>query len=109
MTQIDKSYSVEIDSVDKDRWYNIINNFSDANIYQTWAYDEIRFGKEKMSHLIVKKDDKIVAAVQVRIVKIPVIKKGIAYVLWGPLWKRYDIDNNLDNLHQIIKMSWTSI
>ena len=48
MSDLDKAYSVEVDTVDKDTWYKIINDFSDANIYQTWSYDEIRFGRKKM-------------------------------------------------------------
>lgn len=96
-------YSVEVDAVDKDTWYRIMNNFSDANIYQTWAYDEIRFGRKRISHLIVRKDDKIVAAVQVRIVQIPVIKVGIAYVFWGPLWKAKNTETNPEIFMQTIR------
>lgn len=103
MSELDKAYIVEIDSVDKDMWYKIINDFSDANIYQTWAYDEIRFGREKMSHLIVKRDGKIVTAVQVRIVKIPVINAGVAYVFWGPLWKVKNSETNPDIFSQAIR------
>jgi lipid II:glycine glycyltransferase (peptidoglycan interpeptide bridge formation enzyme) len=103
MLEINKSYSVEVDTVSKDKWYKIINNFSDANIYQTWSYDEIRFGRKKMSHLVIKKDDKIVSAVQVRIVKIPTIHAGIAYVFWGPLWKLKSIETDPDIFTQAIR------
>lgn len=100
MTQ---SLITEIESVDKDTWYKIINNFSDANIYQTWAYDEIRFGRNKMSHLILKNNDVVVAATQIRIVKIPIIGSGIAYVYWGPLWKVKNTKTNPDIFRQTIR------
>lgn len=103
MSDIDKAYSVEIDTVDKDTWYKIINDFSDANIYQTWAYDAVRYGEKSVSHLMLKSNKQIVAATQVRIMKIPFINAGVAYVRWGPLWKRYDTDNKLEDMHQIIK------
>lgn len=96
MFELAYGYSVEVDTVNKDTWHKIIDDFSDANIYQTWSYDEIRFGKENMSHLIVKNDDKIVAAVQVRIVKIPIVNVGIAYVFWGPLWRIKNTESNSD-------------
>lgn len=103
MSDLDKSYSVEVDTVDKDTWYKTINNFNDANIYQTWAHDEIRFGRKRMSHLVVKKDGKLVAAVQVRILKIPVINAGIAYIFWGPLWKLKGKNTNIDNFRHAIR------
>jgi lipid II:glycine glycyltransferase (peptidoglycan interpeptide bridge formation enzyme) len=103
MMALTNGYRVEVDTVDKDTWHRIVNDFSDANLYQTWAYDEIRFGSKKMSHLIVKKDDKIVAAVQVRIVRVPIIKAGIAYVFWGPLWKPRNSESNPDIFRQAIR------
>ena len=96
-------YSVEVDTVDKDTWYKIIKDFSDANIYQTWSYDEIRFGRKKISHLIVKNDGIIVAAAQVRIVKIPFSAIGIAYVFWGPLWKLKESSINTDIFTRAIR------
>jgi lipid II:glycine glycyltransferase (peptidoglycan interpeptide bridge formation enzyme) len=94
---------IEVDSVNKDTWHTILNNFRDANIYQTWAYDAARYGDKSVSHLILKRDNQIVAATQVRIMKLPLIKAGVAYVLWGPLWKSYNIDSNMEDFHQIIK------
>ena len=103
MLELAKEYSVEVDSFNEESWYKMINYFSDANIYQTWSYDEIRFGRKKISHLILKKDGKIVAAAQVRIVKIPIIHVGIAYVYWGPLWKVKNTETNIDIFIQAIR------
>jgi lipid II:glycine glycyltransferase (peptidoglycan interpeptide bridge formation enzyme) len=96
-------YSIEVDTVNKITWHEIINNFSDANIFQTWSHDEIRFGRKRISHLILKKDGQIVAAAQVRIVKIPFTAIGIAYVFWGPLWKLKESDVNTDIFTQAIR------
>lgn len=103
MAESTNLYSVEIDNVDKDHWYNIITDFKDSNIYQTWAYDQVRYGQQSVSHLILKKDQQIVAATQVRIMKIPLIKAGVAYIRWGPMWKRYNMIEKLEDLYQIIK------
>jgi len=95
MPEIDKSYSTEVDTADRDIWYKIISNFSDANILSKLGHMiKIRFGKEKMSHLILKKDGKIAAPRRCEFVKIPIINVGMAYVFWGPLLKIKNIETD---------------
>ena len=84
---LEAEYTAEFDTVDKHEWYKIIDRFSDANIYQTWSYDAIRCGKENISHLVLRMADKIVAAAQARIVRLPLLGVGAAYVRWGPFWQ----------------------
>jgi len=84
---IDKGYTAEFETVNKDEWYRIINQFSDVNIYQTWSYDAIRCGEENISHLVLRAAEKIIAAAQARIVRIPVLGLGAAYIRWGPIWQ----------------------
>jgi lipid II:glycine glycyltransferase (peptidoglycan interpeptide bridge formation enzyme) len=103
MPELNHAYNVEVDLIDMNSWYEILTGFIDSNIYQTWAYDAVRYGEKSISHLILKRDKQIVAATQVRILKIPFFNAGVAYVRWGPLWKRYDIENNIEDLYQSIK------
>jgi len=84
---LEEGYTAEFDSVDKNEWHNTIDQFADANIYQTWSYDAIRCGEGNISHFILSSANKIVAAAQARIVRIPVIGLGAAYIRWGPLWQ----------------------
>lgn len=84
---LDDGYTAEFDTVDKHGWYKIIDQFSDSNIYQTWSYDAIRCGEDNISHFTLQMANKIVAAAQARIVRIPVLGLGAAYVRWGPLWQ----------------------
>ena len=88
MDMVSAKYQIEIDSSDKDSWNEIIELFSDANIYQTWAWGEVRSGKAQVSHILLKRDAHIVAAAQARIFKIRNINAGVAYVRWGPIWRR---------------------
>lgn len=83
---IENGYTAEFDTVDKHEWYKIVDQFSDSNIYQTWSYDAIRCGEDKISHFVLRLSNKIVAAGQARIVRIPVLGVGAAYVRWGPFW-----------------------
>lgn len=84
---LEDGYTAEFDTVARDEWYKIIDQFSDANIYQAWDYDAISYGEENISHLLLREEDKIIAAAQARIVRIPILSMGAAYVRWGPLWQ----------------------
>lgn len=96
-------YLPEADTVDEATWYRILGQFEDANIYQTWAYDEVRCGRKNISHVLLKKDGRIVAAAQSRILKVPLLKAGIAYVRWGPLWRRHDEEASPETFRQAIR------
>jgi len=102
MISSNENYTVVTDAVDKESWYKILESFDDANIYQTWAYETVRYGEQNISHMVLKRNQEVVAAVQVRIMKLPLINSGIAYVRWGPMWKRRDADHNTEDLQQII-------
>jgi lipid II:glycine glycyltransferase (peptidoglycan interpeptide bridge formation enzyme) len=80
-------YKIEIDKVDKIGWNEILRNFDDANIYQTWSYGAIRWGEKKLSHLVLKKGQEVVAATQTWIFKLPAVGLGIAHIKWGPMWQ----------------------
>jgi len=103
MRELAPDYNVEVDGIDEDAWFEIMQKFDDANIYQTWSYDAIRCGKENISHLILKKNGTIVAAAQSRILKIPFINTGIAYIRWGPLWQLHGNSINIEIFCQAIR------
>lgn len=84
---LNQGYVAHIDAVNRREWHEILNQFSDANIYQTWSYDGIRFGEKKISHLILRSGGVTVAAVQARLVSIPLLGLGAAYIRWAPVWK----------------------
>ena len=77
-------FSVDVDSVDKAGWHDVLDRFSDANIYQAWSYEAMRRDERGMSHLLLRRNGEAVAAAQVKIVKVPFLKVGVAYVLWFP-------------------------
>jgi lipid II:glycine glycyltransferase (peptidoglycan interpeptide bridge formation enzyme) len=102
MQPISSGYLVEVDRVNESTWYEILSKFGDANIYQTWAYGTARFGANNISHLVLKRDRQIVAAVQLRIIRISPVNVGIAYVRWGPLWRRRDLEYTVEDFRQMI-------
>lgn len=97
-----KNYIVEVDQTNKEDWDKLIPLFNDATIYQTWSYGVIRWGQSNLSHITIKENDEIIAAAQLRIIKIPFFKAVIAYLPWGPMWRRRDKSVNTDLFQYVI-------
>jgi lipid II:glycine glycyltransferase (peptidoglycan interpeptide bridge formation enzyme) len=81
-------WQVEIDQASSSAWSAMLDQFDDANIYQTAAYGEVRWGAKNLSRLVLKRDGKEVGLAQFRIIRPTPLKFGIAYLRWGPLWER---------------------
>jgi lipid II:glycine glycyltransferase (peptidoglycan interpeptide bridge formation enzyme) len=86
-SEIYKRYSIEVDSMGAEEWNNVLRVFSDASIFQTYEYGVENWGKNHLSHIVLKKDNEIVAASQVWVVELPILKCGFAHISWGPMWK----------------------
>ena len=78
----------EVDKIDRPGWEDLVSRFDDATIYQTWAYGAAHWGEGRVSHLVLKTAEGAVGIAQVTVMRIPIIGAGIAYVPWGPLWRR---------------------
>lgn len=77
---------VECRHFSKEEWDAVLAGFQDANLYQTWSYAAVRWGGKNLSHLILKDGQTVAGAAQVILVKLPVLRGGLAYVKWGPMW-----------------------
>jgi lipid II:glycine glycyltransferase (peptidoglycan interpeptide bridge formation enzyme) len=102
MSVLESDYTVETDSIDKETWSRVLLEFDDANIYQTWSYGAVRWGAKNLSHLLLKNRGDIVAAAQARIVKLPLLPCGIAYIRWGGMWQRKGRPRDLDVFRRMI-------
>ena len=96
------NFQVSLDAISKDEWNRLLGQFDDALIQQTWDYGAVCWGEDQLSHLLLKQKDVVVAMAQVRIVKVPVICKGIAYLRWGPLFQTRHGEPDADRLRAII-------
>lgn len=85
---LEPGYTSEVDRIRDTTWSEMLHQFVDANIYQTWPYAEVLSGKGNVSHLVVYKEGRLAALAQVRIRRLPLIPAGVAYVFWGPVWRR---------------------
>lgn len=97
-----EDYTVSVDQISKIEWEQLLLEFDDATIYQTWSYGAIRWGQANLSHIVIKHKGDIIAAAQLRIIKIPLLKAGIAYLPWGPMWRRKGQQVNIAVFQKII-------
>jgi len=100
---LDKDYSYFVKHCQKIEWHDLIKQFEDANIFQTWPYDVLKYGHNRVQHLILKRKEDIVAAAQVRIFRVPILKIGFAYVYWGPMWRKKGTPHNLEVFRNIVR------
>ena len=103
MKALAPGYHSEVDLIGKTEWSELLRTFDDATIYQTWSYGSVRWGEDDLSHLLLKRDNKVAGLAQVTIKKLPLFQAGIAYIPWGPIWRIRGEESNLENLRQIVK------
>lgn len=92
---------MQIDEVEEGEWADLLSRFDDASIYQTWPYGAVCWGANQLSHVVLKNSGRVVSIAQLRIVQVPVIKRGIAYLRWGPVFRIRGETLNQPVLHQM--------
>jgi hypothetical protein len=103
MKQLDSGYTYEVDTIKKDAWHKLLLEFDDTTIYQTWSYGAISWGEESLSHLILLKNGEIVSMAQLRIAKLPLPRIGLAYLTWGPIWRRKAKNTDVEILRNMLR------
>ena len=87
---------IEVDRFGRDEWFSLVTEFRDANLYQFWNADG------GVSRLAVRRNGVWVAAAEVRLVSLPFLRGGVAYVFWGPLWRRRNAADDLTDFREAI-------
>lgn len=100
---LSRGFTTEVDQVDEQTWYQFLREFEDASIFQTWAWGAVTSGRRNLSHLVVRKDGSVVAVAQAKIMKIPFVKVGVAYVRWGPLWRLRGTEPDVEAFRQVLR------
>ena len=86
---------------DKTFWYNSMREFEDANIYQTWNYAALAQDEKIVKHTAIYSNQNLIGLVKVRIRTMPILNRGIAYILNGPVWQKKNQENNIQILSDI--------
>jgi hypothetical protein len=80
--------SVEVDTIGPGEWDQLAARFSDVTYDQTASGPQEQWGPKRLSRLVLRRAGQPVAAAQVVILTVPPLGKGLAYVKFGPLWRR---------------------
>jgi len=83
---------VEVDRAGPAEWSAMLDLFDDGNIYQTWSYGAVRWGRKNLSHLVLKRNGEVLGIAQLRIVRPTRFNFGMAYLRWGPVCHRHGKD-----------------
>jgi hypothetical protein len=75
---------VRLTRVSEAEWSVLLQRFADASFYQTWSYGAVSWGEGQLSHLVLTDGDETAGIAQVRVVRLPFVRSGVAYVRWGP-------------------------
>ncbi|MBK7631105.1 MAG: peptidoglycan bridge formation glycyltransferase FemA/FemB family protein [Ignavibacteriales bacterium] len=86
---------------DKTFWHTSLQDFNDANIYQTWNFAILVQNEKIVKHIAIYSNQTLIGLVKVRIRKIPILNRGIAYILNGPVWQKRNQENNIQKLADI--------
>ncbi|HEY7752164.1 MAG TPA: hypothetical protein VH917_07710, partial [Ignavibacteriaceae bacterium] len=87
---------------DANLWNNLLDQFIDANIYQTWNYSKILRDEKLVENVVIYKGGEVIGATEVRIKMAPVLPRGVAYIYSGPLWRPKNIETKVESLVGII-------
>lgn len=88
----DLAFQIEVDRSTQSEWSQMLELFWDANLYQTWSYGAVRWGRKNLSQLVLKRNGEVLAMAQVRIIRPTRFNFGMAYLRWGPLCHRRGTD-----------------
>jgi hypothetical protein len=81
-------WTVDVDAPPPRAWDEVVAGFADASYDQTACWVEARWGAQRSSHLLVRRDGRPVAGARAVLLRWPGIRRGIAYVKCGPLCRR---------------------
>jgi len=78
----------EADCLTPSQWDREVADFADASLDQTALYADALRGARRNSHIVVRSGGGIVAAARVFVLAAPLVPAGLAYVKFGPMWRR---------------------
>lgn len=88
-----KAYTLKLSETE---WNKYLELFDDASVYQTNAFAKYSKGGKNIEHFILKSDNEVISVAMIRIIKIPIIKRGLAYIRWAPLWQKKNNNINIE-------------
>jgi len=98
------AFHYAVDSLGAAEWNTLLAEFSDAVIHQSAAFGALRWGTEEVSNIVLYEDDQPVAAAQVIVVRMPLLRAGVAHCKFGPMWRRRGQPERTEIYEQILQV-----
>jgi len=87
-------FTCQIDAVPAAEWDQIAGDFEDLNYDQIACYSAGQWG-DRVSHLLLRRDRIPVAGARVAIITLPRFSRGLAFLRFGPFWRRRGHDADI--------------
>src|SRR5258705_12386326 len=100
---LSSGYSAEVGAIVDERWFELMRTFADANLYQLWQSGVAPRAFPGVGRLVLVKDGSVVAAAEARLFTLPFTDIGIAYLRWGPMWRRSGAASDIDHFRQALR------
>ena len=84
---------VALETLSAEDWHEILLRFADARIEQSHIYAAVRAKKGRIRHLVVRDGEVPVAAAQIVERRLPLLGDRIAFVKYGPVWRRQESES----------------
>jgi lipid II:glycine glycyltransferase (peptidoglycan interpeptide bridge formation enzyme) len=97
------AYDYKVGTANEQSWNQLVQEFDDGTIFQTWAYAAIEESPRNILPLVLTKHGEVVAIALVRFRKLPILGMGLAYVHRGPMWRRTGMEVNMEHFRQVLR------
>src|SRR3989304_7525011 len=87
-------FTCQIDAVPAAEWDQIAGDFEDLNYDQIACYSAGQWG-DPVSHLLLRRDRIPAAGARVAIITLPRFSRGLAFLRFGPFWRRRGHDADI--------------
>lgn len=82
--------SLEVEQVAPDVWEHFAAQHADVMQEQTHCFNAARWGPNRLERILIKQDGAVIGGAVTVLIDVPVVKRGIAIVKWGPLWRPFN-------------------
>jgi hypothetical protein len=98
-----ESRTVVVDGMLAQNWPEIMSGFADATYNQLHLYAGQVWGHGNLSHIALRQGSDIVAAAQIILQRVPLLGRGVAFIKFGPLWRRKERAGDLGVLEAVLE------
>lgn len=81
-------FECKVDTVAAPEWDRVASQFDDLSYDQIACYSAGQWG-DRTSHLLLRRHGEVVAGARLAIIKLPGIRRGLAFLRFGPFWRRH--------------------